>query len=532
MSKLPKLADLTTWFTGVLNQGKAQRIPVIGIDISHNKVRMGQLTSQGDRWILSKYGSKSIDPSVVNEEALEMETLRALNQIYREGRFTTDKVAVSIPINTAIVKVINIPLLKDNELKQAVDNGSLWESTIHLPSELSEYAIFWQVVRRDEAKNEMSILFVASKRSQIDHVVDLLAKAGLDALVVDVRCFALRNILKVKTDSQPSNLSVLLEISGDESYVVFVDGDLPFIYDIYISDEDIVRFNLGQFDEHDAIFERLSEQIRTALQMFMAQSGRNTIEVIEYVSTLPQSDVILRGIHRYLQEYRIEEINPLDKVIIPENLKDRLADEKNPSALTACIGMATRQVDVTGYYKFVTAVSNINLLPNREERLEHEKKKTQGIDLGRRLGLIGGLIGAACLLVAVFSNLIFGIGQEVDGLTARLKTLQQQNAQIQQTLTSMNTFTTQRSAHNERFLSLSFLNRLPRGVLVKEIKVVSGAPSQLVLVGRDPAQFNLYVNELLKDPGLSNVRLDSVEASPPQANQPSFQLARISLTVK
>ena len=164
MSKLPKLADLTTWFSGVLNQGKAQRIPVIGIDISHNKVRMGQLTSHGDRWILSKYGAKSIDPSVVNEEALEMETLRALNQIYREGRFTTDKVAVSIPINTAIVKVINIPLLKDNELKQAVDNGSLWESTIHLPSELSEYAIFWQVVRRDEAKNEMSVLFVASKR--------------------------------------------------------------------------------------------------------------------------------------------------------------------------------------------------------------------------------------------------------------------------------------------------------------------------------------------------------------------------------
>ena len=39
---------------------------------------------------------------------------------------------------------------------------------------------------------------------------------------------------------------------------------------------------------------------------------------------------------------------------------------RNRSIYTSVLGLAYRKLDVFGYYKFVTAVKNINLLPNRE----------------------------------------------------------------------------------------------------------------------------------------------------------------------
>ena len=39
---------------------------------------------------------------------------------------------------------------------------------------------------------------------------------------------------------------------------------------------------------------------------------------------------------------------------------------ENKSTIAPVIGLAYRKLDVFGYYKFVTAVKNINLLPNRD----------------------------------------------------------------------------------------------------------------------------------------------------------------------
>ena len=39
------------------------------------------------------------------------------------------------------------------------------------------------------------------------------------------------------------------------------------------------------------------------------------------------------------------------------------------------MGLAFRKLDVFGYYKFVTAVKNINLLPNRDSMIAQKKAK-------------------------------------------------------------------------------------------------------------------------------------------------------------
>ena len=47
----------------------------------------------------------------------------------------------------------------------------------------------------------------------------------------------------------------------------------------------------------------------------------------------------------------------------------------NRSYFSTVMGLAFRKLDVFGYYKFVTAVKNINLLPNRENMIAQKKAK-------------------------------------------------------------------------------------------------------------------------------------------------------------
>ena len=66
--------------------------------------------------------------------------------------------------------------------------------------------------------------------------------------------------------------------------------------------------------------------------------------------------------------------DPLDRIQIPQQLSESI-DKKNRSHLSTVIGLAFRKLDVFGYFKFVTAVKNINLLPNRDNMIAQKKAK-------------------------------------------------------------------------------------------------------------------------------------------------------------
>ena len=211
---------------------------LIGIDVSHNYVRVIQLSKKNNVWSIIKLASKSIQDIDDNPLEKEKEIVKLLKAIRLEQNFETNNAAVSIPVSSAIVQVLQIPFLEEVELNAAITNGSLWESSISLPGDLSEYSIFWQVIKKAPEKNQMSLLFVASRIDEIERHCNLIRSAGFDPLIVDVRCFALRNILRTYSNKEPPLLSSFLEISGNENYAVFINDGLPFIYDIFVSEED------------------------------------------------------------------------------------------------------------------------------------------------------------------------------------------------------------------------------------------------------------------------------------------------------
>ena len=369
---------LIRFFIDQLSKYSIKQEDVVGVDITPNYIRVAQLSEEKGRWLLEKVGSKYIGDQAHLADIGANQDLYAnkLRELVESAKLETPNVAISIPITSAIIRTVTMPLMSDEEIHSAIEYDSLWSNIIQLAEKLEEYSIFWQVIRRNTSDNTMELLFVASKISEINHYVQIATKAGLNPVVVDVRCFAIRNALK--TQQQRSlNTSALIEFGPNENYVLIVTDDAPFIYDLYISEADRVLIENGipAGEVGDRLYDRLSGQIRQAFRAYETKVGSNLIEKVLLVSPVADVGDLLAQMKKCLDGYRVELFDPAANLLVPENLQAELQREKNSSVYSSAIGLATRKVDIFGYYKYVTGVNNVNLLPNRDTVRNAEKKK-------------------------------------------------------------------------------------------------------------------------------------------------------------
>jgi len=498
---------------------------ILGVDISQNHIRIVQLTKQKEEWVLLRYVSRFVEFNSEDEEALNKAYAEQLKKIILEEKFNTENAAISIPVTSAIVEVVEIPLLKDDELAQAANNKSLWENSITLPGSLNDYSIFWQKVKEDIEKNLMSILFVASKLDEIDKYCDMVRQAGLDPLIVDVRCFALQNVLKTK-NTKSASIDCFIEISGYENYAVFIYDDLPFIYDIFVADADAMamRGAVDQIDE--ALINRVASQIRVAVNTFLNQSEAPGFEKINLTSTLPTFEHLLKSLKKDIVEYKIEPMLPFESVKVPNNLKDTVEADSNQSSMAIATGLATRRLDIFGYYKFVKAVANINLLPNREEVVKNEEKKikTQS-SLSKVLG-ISLILGIGMLALAQYFTFTHPSKDDVIEASNQVMQAQQELTQLTEKLSNQRHWLVDVNEMNEKLLDLSYLQKTPRGIFVVELKHLRDGKSELTVKSLDVSLVNILINEM--EQKYKEVKLVEVDSD----SQNRYKISKISFKIK
>jgi len=352
---------------------------VVGVDISPSCIRIAQLESSKKKWTLTKLGYKYIDGVSLNSITDNPDLyVNKLSQLLSSNKIKTKSAAVSIPVSSAIIKVIHLPLMTDEELKEAVATDSLWENAGQLPEDLQEYSIFWQVLKREPSENQMHILFVASKLDDIDYYLNIVRQAGLNPVVVDVRCFATRNALTLRSDLTKTDSTVaIVEFGAFENYILILHEDSPFISDIYLSEKDRNSILDNDVSEESlkAISGRFAMQVLQMISSYQTKYKVNPIESVLISSTMPVIDRILLHLNEAMPSISVEVFNPLMSVTVPENLSEKSNAELNNSIFSSALGLATRKLDVFGYYEYVTGTNNINLLPNRENIKTQEKLK-------------------------------------------------------------------------------------------------------------------------------------------------------------
>ena len=416
-----------------LGKSTAKGEEIIGVELTPNEIRLSQVSNnKSNQWVLDKFhvhkfeGIPSGGTVLENPDKVADELKIALQKL----KINTTNAAIAIPVTSAIIRVVTAPLMTDEELKTAIESDSLWENLVQLTDNLADYSIFHQVINRDTTGNTMDILFVASKLSDINNYTDIIKKGGLNAVIIDVKCFALKSavdqINQIAGSIEESNLTAVLEFGLDENYVMILYENNPIITDIFIRSQD--RKTLEESnnqEEMDALVRRYMTQVKQAIQDFETKYEKR-IRNLRVTSNLPNVEEYLGSFRKNMTNTGYQLFDPFDGIKVPAQLENEI-NMKNRSYFSTVMGLAFRKLDVFGYYKFVTAVKNINLLPNRDNMIA--QKKAKAVSSFAFKGVVGvvaiiyiTLFGFSFWQITELNKKIVGYDQVVQ--THELKTLE------------------------------------------------------------------------------------------------------------
>ena len=249
---------------------------IVGVELTPDEIRLAQLSSnKSNQWVLDKFFVHKVEGMPEGGTVLDNPDLvgEQLQVALLKSKISTTNAAIAIPVTSAIIRVVTAPLLSDEELKKAIETDSLWENLVQLTDNLADYSIFHQVINRDEKANTMDILFVASKLSDINSYTSIIKKGGLNAVIIDVKCFALKSAVdqtnQISGSIEDANLTAILEFGLDENYVMILYENNPIITDIFIrsADRNTLKLSDNQ-EEMDALVRRYTTQVKQAIQDF------------------------------------------------------------------------------------------------------------------------------------------------------------------------------------------------------------------------------------------------------------------------
>ena len=513
---------------------------IVGLDITKEAIRVAQVTQDKDeKWILDKFSYRLLDAEKIGENILESKDYLAeeIKLALHNAKITSKNIALSIPVTSAIIRVVTSPLMQDEELQKAIETDSLWENLVQLTDNLNDYSIFHQIINRNSKNNTMEILFVASKLADVNAYTSIVKKAGLAPVIMDVRCFTLKNAFdntKFLAATDKVN-SVILELGMEENYMMIIHNNIPIITDIFLrpqEKEHLLQIKSNQVStESDAAVRRYAMQVKQAITDYESKY-ENKIKNIQLVSSLKNISDIIPVFKKNLPTTGFINFDPLQSVSVPSYNDEKILDD-NKSPLSSVLGLAYRKLDVFGYYKFVTAVKNINLLPNRDAVRQQNKLKFLS---GFALKGVASAVAGIYLLLIVFSYFQISSNKEkliefdqvqveFDKLNIQFSKLAKQRREMQASLDLG------KKINSNQATSYRTLAQVTRSVplRVNFDKIVFNGNDSLTIEGmafsdQDILNFiaNLNAKSLIDQASLVNMKVENTETTAGNNNKKGF----------
>ncbi len=173
---------------------------MIGLDISDQSIKVVRLARRGNH-PLQTHCWQAIPPGVIEKGVVQ--DVGAAQRVVREAmercRLSSpadDTVVVSIPEVQSFVRVIEVPIMSEDELAEAVQ----WEVAQHIPFGLENVYIDWQPLAggHKPAPGRQEVLVGAAQKKVVDPLLTTLQ--GLD---LDLAAFELESQASVRALVSP-----------------------------------------------------------------------------------------------------------------------------------------------------------------------------------------------------------------------------------------------------------------------------------------------------------------------------------------
>jgi type IV pilus assembly protein PilM len=190
-----------------------------GLDISSSSLKVAETRAASGGFELRAFGEVKtpvpIQAASTNDDKF---IVAALKKLVADAKLGSRNVHIAIPESDAFTRVIEMPLLKDEELKNAIQ----FESEQYIPIPITDVYLEYEVLFTPAVGSDqkMQVMIVAAKKQMVDRIVKICQSAGLTPLALETALLAAMRGLQ----TQLSANSLLVDIGNNSTDICIIQG--------------------------------------------------------------------------------------------------------------------------------------------------------------------------------------------------------------------------------------------------------------------------------------------------------------------
>lgn len=185
---------------------------LVGVDIGTTGIKVCQLKTGKKGLELVRFGHEPLGSQViVDGQVMDSKAVTELIQkIFKQHKIRQKEVAVSVSGQAAIIRKISVPLMTNAELSEQIQ----WEAEQHIPFDIKDVQVDYQVLARHADEGQMEVLLVAAKRDQIEDYAQLVRAAKLRPIICDIDAFSIQNLFETTRGLHPTQTFAIVNVGA------------------------------------------------------------------------------------------------------------------------------------------------------------------------------------------------------------------------------------------------------------------------------------------------------------------------------
>lgn len=343
---------------------------LVGVDIGTSSVKVCQVRESRKGFGLQRLGYAPLAPqTIVDGQVMDAgRVIEALQKAFHDGKIRQKEVALSVSGQSVIIRKITVPMMTPAELEEQIH----WEAEQHIPFDIKDVQVDYQVLRRRPEASQMDLLLVAAKRDQINDFAQLARDAKLKPVVCDIDAFTVQNLFEVSRGLPIDQTVALINVGASLSSLNIVAGGVSaFTREIanggnviteeiqkqlgvpYEQAEAYKCGGLGQGDAPgiipeaaarviDSVTDSIAGEIQRSLDFFLATTGEGEISRIYVTGGSSNLAALAHAIQRR-SRVPVEMWMPVERIVVDAKEVDRMLLQQRAQQLSVALGLSLRK---------------------------------------------------------------------------------------------------------------------------------------------------------------------------------------------
>ena len=198
----------------------------VGLDIGSSLVKVVEIDHSKDEPMLTRYGIVRLpSEAIVEGEVMDQSlVVQGIQECLAKAGVITKDVVTAVSGRAVIVKKVVMDKMNPDDAKEAI----FWEAEQHVPFDIDDVCLDFQVLNDDVGANQMEILLVAAKKEMVNAHANIVREAGLNPVVIDVDSFAIQNAVEATGDNGAGRVVGLINIGSDVTNINIIQNNIPY----------------------------------------------------------------------------------------------------------------------------------------------------------------------------------------------------------------------------------------------------------------------------------------------------------------